>query len=107
MERLNTDAEGRLILCDALHRARRFRPTAIVDVATLTGACVTALGHHHTGVLGNDETLLRELIEAGVRADDRVWQLPLAEEHAEHLKSNVPKSIVSRPCQGGESNGWR
>ena len=88
VEILNTDAEGRLILCDALHYARRFKPAAVIDLATLTGACVVALGHHHSGALGNDETLVRELLEAGVRADDRAWQLPLTEEYAEQLKSN-------------------
>ena len=88
VEILNTDAEGRLILCDALHYARRFHPEAVIDVATLTGACVIALGHHHSGVMGNDEQLVRELLEAGVRADDRCWQLPLTEEYAEALKSN-------------------
>jgi leucyl aminopeptidase len=88
VEILNTDAEGRLILADALHYARRFRPAAVIDIATLTGACVIALGHHHSGVMGNDEGLVRELLEAGRRADDRCWQLPLTEEYAEQLKSN-------------------
>jgi len=88
VEILNTDAEGRLILCDALHYARRFRPAAVVDIATLTWACVVALGHHHAGVMGNDEKLVQELLAAGVRADDRCWQLPLTEEYAESLKSN-------------------
>ena len=88
VEILNTDAEGRLILSDALHYARRFHPAAVVDVATLTGACVVALGHHHSGLMGNDAALVRELLEAGQRADDRCWQLPLTEEYAEQLKSN-------------------
>ncbi|HEU5443816.1 MAG TPA: leucyl aminopeptidase [Steroidobacteraceae bacterium] len=88
VEILNTDAEGRLILCDALHYARRFQPAAVVDIATLTGACVVALGHHHCGAMGNDEALVTELVEAGVRADDRAWPLPLTEEYAEQLKSN-------------------
>jgi leucyl aminopeptidase len=88
VEILNTDAEGRLILCDALHYARRFRPAAVVDIATLTGACVVALGHHHSGVMGNDQALVGQLLEAGVRAEDRCWQLPLTEEYAEQLKSN-------------------
>jgi len=88
VEILNTDAEGRLILCDALHYARRFKPAAVVDIATLTGACVVALGAHHTGVMGNDEELARQLVECGVRADDRAWQLPLTEEYGEQLKSN-------------------
>jgi leucyl aminopeptidase len=88
VEILNTDAEGRLILCDALHYARRFRPAAVIDIATLTGACVVALGHHHAGVMGNDEKLIQELLAAGVRAEDRCWELPLTEDYAESLKSN-------------------
>ncbi|HTT03361.1 MAG TPA: leucyl aminopeptidase [Steroidobacteraceae bacterium] len=88
VEILNTDAEGRLILCDALHYARRFEPAAVVDIATLTGACVIALGSHHSGVMTNDDALARELVAAGARADDRAWQLPLTEEYGEQLKSN-------------------
>jgi leucyl aminopeptidase len=88
VEILNTDAEGRLILCDALHYARRFDPAAVIDIATLTGACVVALGHHHTGIMANDDALARELVEAGVRAQDRGWQLPVTEEYAEQLRSN-------------------
>jgi leucyl aminopeptidase len=88
VEILNTDAEGRLVLCDALHYARRFEPAAVVDVATLTGACVVALGSHHAGCMSNDEALARELVQAGARADDRVWHLPLTEEYADQLKSN-------------------
>jgi leucyl aminopeptidase len=88
VEILNTDAEGRLILCDALDYARRYKPAAVVDMATLTGACVVALGHHFTGVMGNDEHLARELVDAGARSDDRAWQLPLNEDYADQLKSN-------------------
>ena len=88
VEILNTDAEGRLILCDALHYARRFKPAAVIDIATLTGACVVALGAHHTGVMGNDDPLAQELVAAGRRADDRAWQLPLTEEYGEQLKTN-------------------
>ncbi len=88
VEILNTDAEGRLILGDALHYARRFKPSAVIDLATLTGACVVALGAHHSGVMGNDDALVRELLEAGVRAEDRAWQLPLTDEYGEQLKSN-------------------
>src|SRR5262249_40686907 len=88
VEILNTDAEGRLVLCDALHYARRYEPAAIVDIATLTGACVVALGAHHAGCMSNDDALARELVAAGQRADDRCWQLPLTEEYAEQLKSN-------------------
>ena len=88
VEILNTDAEGRLILCDALHYARRYKPATVIDIATLTGACVIALGHHTTGILGNDDALAQELVQAGDRADDRGWQLPLTDEYAEQLKSN-------------------
>jgi leucyl aminopeptidase len=88
VEILNTDAEGRLILSDALHYSRRFNPAAVVDIATLTGACVVALGHHHSGAMGNDEDLVHELVGAGVRADDKAWHMPLTEEYAEQLKSN-------------------
>ena len=88
VEILNTDAEGRLILSDALHYSRRFKPAAVVDIATLTGACVVALGHHHSGAMGNDEDLVHELVEAGVRADDRAWHMPLTDEYADQLKSN-------------------
>jgi len=88
VEILNTDAEGRLILCDALHYARRFDPAAVVDIATLTGACVVALGHHHSGAMGNDDALIADLVDAGVRADDRAWPLPVTEDYAEQLKSN-------------------
>jgi leucyl aminopeptidase len=88
VEILNTDAEGRLILCDALHYARRLRPAAVVDIATLTGACVVALGAHHSGVFANDDALARELTDAGRRVDDRAWQLPLTEDYADQLKSN-------------------
>jgi leucyl aminopeptidase len=88
VEILNTDAEGRLILSDALHYARRFNPAAVVDIATLTGACVVALGHHHSGAMGNNEDLVHELVEAGKRADDRAWHMPLTEEYADQLKSN-------------------
>jgi leucyl aminopeptidase len=88
VEILNTDAEGRLVLCDALHYARRYEPAAIVDIATLTGACVVALGAHHAGCMSNDDALARELVAAGQRSDDRAWQLPLTEEYADQLKSN-------------------
>ncbi len=88
IEILNTDAEGRLILCDALTYAKRFKPCKVIDVATLTGACVIALGNHHTGVMSNSQALADEIIAAGQAADDRGWQLPLSEDYAEQLKSN-------------------
>ena len=88
VEILNTDAEGRLVLSDALNYARRYRPAAVIDIATLTGACVVALGMHHTGVMANDDALAQELVASGRRADDRAWQLPLTEEYGEQLKTN-------------------
>jgi len=88
VEILNTDAEGRLILCDALHYARRFKPDVVVDMATLTGAIVVALGTHHTGVFANNDELARELVDCGASVDDRAWHMPLTEEYGEQLKSN-------------------
>ena len=101
IEIINTDAEGRLILCDALSYARRFKPAAAIDVATLTGAVVIALGHHAIGMLGNDETLLAEVRDAGERAGERCWPLPLWEEYRELLKSDVADVRNS----GGRSAG--
>ncbi len=88
VEILNTDAEGRLILSDALHYARRFEPSIVIDIATLTGAIVVALGAHYSGVFANDDALARDLLESGVRSDDRAWQMPLADEYGDQLKSN-------------------
>jgi len=88
IEVINTDAEGRLILCDALTYARRFKPATVVDIATLTGACVIALGAHHTAVMSNDDELAGELVAAGRRAEDRCWHMPMGEEYHDQLKSN-------------------
>ena len=88
VEILNTDAEGRLILCDAITYSRRFKPAAVIDVATLTGACIIALGNHFSGLMSNNEALADELQSAGIRADDRAWRLPIGEEFVEQLKSN-------------------
>jgi leucyl aminopeptidase len=88
VEVLNTDAEGRLILCDALTYSRRFKPAAIIDVATLTGACVVALGAHRTAVMSNNDDLRNELVAAGETAADLAWPMPLGDEYAEQLKSN-------------------
>ena len=87
IEILNTDAEGRLILCDALTYAERFAPKTVIDVATLTGACVVALGHVASGLFANDEALAHELLAAGEAANDRAWQLPLWDDYQELLKS--------------------
>ena len=88
IEILNTDAEGRLILCDALTYAQKFDPAVVIDVATLTGAVIMALGKHHSGVMANDQSLADDLIAAGERAMDTAWQLPLDDEYDELLKSN-------------------
>ena len=88
IEILNTDAEGRLILCDALTYAKRLSPSAVIDVATLTGACVVALGAERSGMYANDETLAAELGAAGESSGDKCWRMPLDEEYAEGLKSN-------------------
>src|SRR5580693_7335304 len=88
VEILNTDAEGRLVLCDAITYSRRFKPAAVVDVATLTGACIIALGNQICGLMSNDEELAGELAAAGDRSDDRAWRLPIGDEYAELLKSN-------------------
>ena len=88
IEILNTDAEGRLILCDALTYAERFKPAVVIDVATLTGACVIALGHHHSGMFTSDDVLADELLAASRTALDPCWRMPLDEEYDEALKSN-------------------
>ncbi len=88
IEILNTDAEGRLVLCDALTYAERYKPDTVIDVATLTGACVIALGHVATGLFANDDGLARELLHAGDDAQDRAWQMPLWDDYQDLLKSN-------------------
>jgi leucyl aminopeptidase len=87
IEILNTDAEGRLILCDALTYSKKFDPEIVIDIATLTGACVIALGSHAAGLLSNNDELAAKLLEAGQKCGDRAWQLPLWEEYDEQLKS--------------------
>ncbi len=87
VEILNTDAEGRLILCDALTYVKRFKPSTVVDVATLTGACVIALGHHHSGLFSPNDALAAELQDAGRDVGDTCWRMPLDDEYQEQLKS--------------------
>lgn len=87
IEILNTDAEGRLILCDALTYSARFNPKVVIDIATLTGACVVALGKHASGLLSNHNPLAKELLNAGKKAGDRAWQLPLWQEYQQQLTS--------------------
>ena len=100
IEILNTDAEGRLILCDALTYVERFKPSAVIDIATLTGACVIALGHVHSGLFSEDEGLVSELTKAGHASLDTVWRLPLDAAYHEQLKSNFADvaNIGGRPA---------
>ncbi len=99
VEILNTDAEGRLILCDALTWSEKFDPEAVVDIATLTGACVIALGHVATGLFANDQKLADAILAAGEDAWDRAWQMPLWEDYQEQLRSNFADmaNIGGRP----------
>ena len=100
VEILNTDAEGRLILCDALTYTERFKPQAVVDIATLTGACVIALGHVASGLFANDDALADELLAAGRNIHDRAWHLPLWDDYQDQLKSNFADfaNIGGRPA---------
>jgi len=101
IEVLNTDAEGRLILCDAITYSRRFKPRAVVDIATLTGACVIALGAHYCGLFSPDDRLAAAIAAAGERADDRAWRMPVAEEYSELLKSNFADMANVAGREGG------
>ena len=107
IEVLNTDAEGRLVLCDALTYCQRFDPDVIIDVATLTGACVIALGHHATGLISNDDVLADDLLAAGQSIVDRAWRLPLWEEYQSQLDSpfadmknigGMPGGVLTAAC---------
>jgi leucyl aminopeptidase len=88
IEILNTDAEGRLILCDALTYVERYKPATVIDIATLTGACVVALGNVNSGLFATDETLANDLLRAARTMMDPAWRMPLDEEYGEQLKSN-------------------
>lgn len=103
----NTDAEGRLILADALGYAEKFKPAAVIDLATLTGACVVALGHYATGMMGNDEKLIEKLKTAGEKTYERVWQLPLYDEYEKLIKSDIAdvKNVGGR-WGGAITAGW-
>ncbi len=87
IEVLNTDAEGRLILCDALTYSEKFNPATIIDIATLTGSCVIALGKHASGLLSNNDTLAKDILDAGESTGDRAWQLPLWDEYQHQIDS--------------------
>jgi leucyl aminopeptidase len=108
IEITNTDAEGRLILCDALHFARtKFKPAAMIDLATLTGACVVALGHEASGMMGTDRRLLDDLKRAGERCGERVWELPLWDEYGEAMKSDIADLKNAGSRDGGSiTAGW-
>lgn len=99
IEVLNTDAEGRLVLCDALTYVEKYEPETVVDIATLTGACVIALGHHVSGLFGNDEGLVKELTNAGDESFDRAWHMPMWDEYQDQIKSNFADmaNIGGRP----------
>ena len=102
IEILNTDAEGRLILCDAITYVRtKHNPEAIIDVATLTGACVIALGHHLTGLFSTDDTLADGLLSAGKSAEDRAWRMPLGPEYNRELSSNFADFANVGAREGG------
>ncbi|HEU4699947.1 MAG TPA: leucyl aminopeptidase [Gemmatimonadales bacterium] len=107
IEVINTDAEGRLILVDALSWARRYQPAFVVDAATLTGAIVIGLGHTATGLMGTDEALLEEIRTAGERAGERVWPLPLWDDYRDLIKSDIAdvKNTGGRPA-GSITAGW-
>jgi leucyl aminopeptidase len=105
IEILNTDAEGRLILCDALTYAERFKPDCVIDIATLTGACVVALGKIPSGLLATDDALADELTQSGLDSGDRVWRLPLWEEYQELLKSNFADMANVGNRYGGAITG--
>jgi leucyl aminopeptidase len=100
IEILNTDAEGRLLLCDALTYAERFAPAAVIDVATLTGACVVALGHVASGLFANDDELADALFGAGEASFDRAWRMPLWDDYREQLKSRFADlaNVGGRPA---------
>jgi leucyl aminopeptidase len=100
IEILNTDAEGRLILCDALTYVERYKPAFTIDIATLTGACVVALGEHASGLMGNNDKLVQDLLDAGRTAHDRAWQLPLWEDYQQQLDSNFADmaNVGGRPA---------
>lgn len=106
IEVLNTDAEGRLVLCDALAYAERFHPAAVVDIATLTGACIVALGHHNSGLFTRDDdncnALAEELLDAGIQSGDTAWRLPIGEAYNEQLKSNFA-DLANIGTPGGAS----
>jgi leucyl aminopeptidase len=107
IEITNTDAEGRLILCDALNYAQKHKPAAMIDLATLTGACVVALGHETSGMMGNDQRLIAALKKAGDECGDRVWELPLWDGYGDAMKSDIADLKNAGSRDGGSiTAGW-
>jgi leucyl aminopeptidase len=107
IEIINTDAEGRLILCDALHYAKRYRPAALIDIATLTGACVVALGDVASALMGNDAGLKRVIRKAAGTTGEKVWEMPLWEEYGELMQSDIADlKNAGGPHAGAISAGW-
>ena len=100
IEILNTDAEGRLVLCDALTYAERFKPAAVIDIATLTGACMIALGGVHSGLFASDDALAQGLLQAGTESGDTCWRMPLDDDYAEGLKTRYADvaNVGGRPA---------
>lgn len=101
VEVINTDAEGRLVLCDVLTFVERFKPAAVIDIATLTGACIVALGHHYTGIMGNNDQLVEQLVNSSKRARDKAWQLPLDDDFQQQIKSSCADIVNSAGRDGG------
>ena len=107
IEIISTDAEGRLVLADALAYASRYEPAAVVDLATLTGACVTALGHHASGLFANDDDLADRLLAAGEQTGERLWRLPLWPEYRDQIDSDIAdmKNSGGRPAGASTAAG--
>jgi leucyl aminopeptidase len=103
IEIINTDAEGRLILCDAMTYAKRYKPRALIDVATLTGACVVALGHVYTGLFSPNDKLANALLAASERSLDLAWRMPVHEEYGDSLRSNFADFANAGTRDGGAS----
>ena len=101
VEVINTDAEGRLVLCDALTYVERYNPKTVIDIATLTGACIVALGHHYTGVMGNNDKLIAQLISSSNKAGDKAWALPIDSEFQEQIKSTCADIVNTGGRDGG------
>ncbi|MDF7669914.1 leucyl aminopeptidase [Orbaceae bacterium ESL0721] len=101
VEVMNTDAEGRLVLCDTLTFVDRYNPEVVIDMATLTGACIIALGHHYTGVMGNDDNLITDLITASKDADDKAWSLPIDDDFQKQIESTCADIMNASGRDGG------